>query len=107
MTPQERQGETDYYAGANNESLDYQDVSAIIAESPVPRDVPLHILISTVAQCESPEDICGRTYPAYEQIARDITQRWGKGRFSQVEASHNIPTAEMQPAVDDVISRSN
>ncbi len=106
MTPQERQGETDYYAGANGESLDYRDVSQLIAETPVPRDVPLHVLISTVAQCDSPKDICGRTYPAYEQIAKDITQRWGEGRFSQVKAPHDIPTADVQPAIDDVISRS-
>ena len=90
MTPQERRGETDYYTGANGESLDYRDVSQFLDESPVPRDVPLHILISTVAQCESPQDICGRTYPAYEQIAQDIAQRWGEGRFSQVEAPHDI-----------------
>lgn len=106
MTPQERQGETDYYAGANGESLDYRDVSQLIAESPAPRDVPLHVLISTVAQCDSPKDICGRTYPAYEQIAKDIAQRWGEGRFSEVEAPHDIPAADVQPAIDDVISRS-
>jgi pimeloyl-ACP methyl ester carboxylesterase len=105
MTPRERQGETDYYAGANGESLDYRDVSQLIAESPVPRDVPLHVLISTVAQCDSPTDICGRTYPAYEQIAKNITQSWGEGRFSQVEAPHEIPTADVQLAIDDVISR--
>jgi pimeloyl-ACP methyl ester carboxylesterase len=109
MTPQERQGETEYYAGANGESLDYREVSQQIAESPVPRSVPLHVLISTVAQCESPQDICGRTYPAYEQIAKDLAQRWGGGRFSQVVAPHEIHVADMeavQRAIDDVISRS-
>lgn len=109
MTPQERQGETDYFAGVNGESLDYREVSQQIADSPVPRDVPLHVLVSTVAQCESLQDICGRTYPAYVQIAEDIAQRWGKGRFSQVEAPHEIHKADMeavQRAIDDVISRS-
>lgn len=109
MTSQERQGETDYYSGANGESLDYRDVSQFMAESPVPRNVPLHLLISTVAQCDSPKDICGRTYPAYEQIATDITQQWGQGRFSQVEAPHDIHSTDMkavQRAIDDVISRS-
>ena len=109
MTPQERQGETDYYAGANGESLDYREVSQFIAESSVPRDVPLHVLISTVAQCDSPQDICGRTYPAYQQIAKDLAQQWSGGRFSQVEAPHEIHSADMeavQRAIDDVISRS-
>jgi alpha/beta hydrolase fold len=106
MTPQERQSEADYYAGANDESLDYRDVSERIAESPVPRDVPLHMLISTIAQCDTPKDICGRTYPAYEQIAKDITQRWAKGRFSQVEAPHFISIPDLRRAIDDVITRS-
>ena len=106
MTPQERRGETDYYDGANGESLDYRDVSQFLDESPAPRDVPLHILISTVAQCDNPQDICGRTYSAYEQIAKDIAHLWGEGRFSQVEAPHDIPTADVQVAIDDVISRS-
>jgi pimeloyl-ACP methyl ester carboxylesterase len=101
MTPQERKDETDYYVGANGEKLNYRDVSELIAESPVPRDIPLHTLISTIAQCDSPQDICGRTYPAYEQIEKDITQRWSKGRFSQVEAPHDIPTADVQPAIDE------
>ncbi len=106
MTRHERQGETDYYAGANGESLDYRDVSQFMDESPVPRDVPLGLLISTVAQCDSPQDICGRTYPAYEQITKGIARRWGEGRFSQVEAPHDIPTADVRSAIDDVISRS-
>lgn len=109
MTPRERQGETDYYVGANGESLDYRAVSQLIADSPVPSDVPLHVLISTVAQCSSLQDICGRTYPAYEQIAKDLAQQWGEGRFSQVEAPHEIHLADMeavQRAIDDVISRS-
>ncbi|HEX5917083.1 MAG TPA: hypothetical protein VFY76_04475 [Nocardioides sp.] len=109
MTPRERQGETDYYVGANGESLDYRAVSQLIAGSPVPSDVPLHVLISTVAQCSSLQDICGRTYPAYEQIAKDLAQQWGEGRFSQVEAPHEIHLADMeavQRAIDDVISRS-
>ncbi|GAA1479206.1 hypothetical protein GCM10009623_36520 [Nocardioides aestuarii] len=106
MTPQERQGETDYYAGANGESLDYRDVSEFVGESPVPRDVPLELLISTVAQCDSPRDICGRTYPAYEQISKDIAQRWGEGSYRQVEAPHDIPTAVVQSSIDEVISRS-
>lgn len=109
MTPKERQGETDYYAGANGESLEYREVSQRIAESPVPPNVPLHVLISTVAQCESLQDICGRTYPAYEQIAKDLAQQWGEGRFSEVEAPHEIYLADIeavQRAIDDVISRS-
>ena len=83
-------------------------MSKLTASSPVPRHVPQQKLISIVAQCESPEDICGRTYPADEQIAKEITRRWDEGRFGQVEASHDIHTADMEAvrqAIDDVISR--
>lgn len=106
MTPREREDETAYYEGSNGESLDYRDISRLVEESPAPRTVPLHVLISTVAQCDSPDDICARTYPAYEQIAEDVARRWGEGRSSQVEAPHEIPTADVRPAIDDVIARA-
>jgi pimeloyl-ACP methyl ester carboxylesterase len=109
MTPQERQGEEDYYAGDNGESLNYRDVSEQIDTLPVPPGVPLHLLISTVAQCEVDADICVRTYPAYEEIMKRVSQRWAQGRFSQVEASHQIHLADMsavQAAIDDVLSRA-
>ncbi|GAA4712884.1 hypothetical protein GCM10023349_35020 [Nocardioides conyzicola] len=106
MTSRERKDEAAYYGGANGESLDYRDISRLIAESPAPRTIPLHVLISTAAQCDSPKDICARTYPAYEQISRAVARRWGEGRFSEVEAPHEIPVADVQPAIDDVISRA-
>jgi pimeloyl-ACP methyl ester carboxylesterase len=108
MTPEERHGEEDYFAGKNGESLDYRDVSHQIARRPVPPGVPLHLLISTVAQCEG-DGICVRTYPAYEKIMKGVSQRWPQGRFSQVEAPHEIHLADMsavQAAIDDVLSRS-
>ncbi len=106
MTPAERRDEAAYYAGANGESLDYRDISRLVTDSPAPRTVPLHVLISTVAQCESPQDVCGRTYGAYTQIARDTARRWGRGRFSRVDAPHEIPVADVRPAIDDVIARA-
>jgi pimeloyl-ACP methyl ester carboxylesterase len=109
MTPQERRGEAAYYAGANGESLDYRDVSRLIDESPVPQDVPLHLLISTAAQCESPQDVCTRLYPVYERIMKGVARRWGEGRFSEVQAPHDIHVADpaaVERAVDDVLSRA-
>jgi pimeloyl-ACP methyl ester carboxylesterase len=109
MTPDERQAETAYFAGGNSESLDYRDVSQQIDRLPAPSGVPMHVLISTVAQCESPDDICGRTYPAQETIFKRLSQRWPQGRFSQVAAPHEIHLADMsavQAAIDDVLSRA-
>lgn len=109
MTPAERQAEEDYFAGVNGESLNYRDVSQQIDRLPAPPGIPMHLLISTVAQCDSPDDICGRTYPAQEEIFKRVVKSWAQGRFSQVEAPHEIHLAHMsavQAAIDDVLSRA-
>lgn len=107
MTPAEQKDETAYYQGANGESLDYQDISAG-TQGPGPA-APFHVLISTIAQCESKTDICGRTYPAYTEIMKSLAKRWPEGQFSQVNAPHEIYTEDRQAvtaAIDDVLKRS-
>jgi pimeloyl-ACP methyl ester carboxylesterase len=107
MTPTEQKAETAYYEGDNGESLDYKDISAG-TEGPGPA-LPLHVLISTIAQCESKTDVCGRTYPAYTRIMKSLAKRWPDGQFSQVNAPHEIYTEDMQAvttAIDDVLKRS-
>jgi pimeloyl-ACP methyl ester carboxylesterase len=108
MTPEERQAETDYFAGANGESFDYRDISQQIDRLRVPRDIPFHLLISTVSQCDSPEDICGRSYPVYEKIMLNVSRQWKHGTFSQVDAQHEIYLADLDSvrgAIDDVLAR--
>ena len=109
MTPQERQEETHYYRGANNESFDYLASSEQLANLPLPKKIPFHLLISTVAQCESPDDICARTYPAYESIMRDLSREWPEGRFTQTRAGHEIYLSNLtavRAALDDVLQRT-
>jgi pimeloyl-ACP methyl ester carboxylesterase len=109
MTPAERRDETAYYDGANGESIDYRDVSNEVAGSRAPHRIPFHVLISTVAQCDSPNDVCGRTYPAYERIMKSISRRWAQGRFSEVAAPHEIYATDMpavRAAIDDVLDRA-
>ncbi|WP_344157521.1 alpha/beta hydrolase [Nocardioides koreensis] len=108
MSPQERTGEKAYYAGENGESLDYRDLSAAVAAAPAPPGVPFHLVISTIAQCESPHDVCSRTYPAYEKIMRAVSQQWPGGKIDEVQAGHEIHLDNLpavQAAVDDVLSR--
>jgi pimeloyl-ACP methyl ester carboxylesterase len=108
MTPRERTDERAYYAGENGESLDYRDISAAVAGSPAPQGVPFHVLISTIAQCESPHDVCTRTYPAYEKIMRSVSRQWPGGKFDEVKAGHDIQDDNLpavQAAVDDVLGR--
>jgi hypothetical protein len=59
------------------------------AASP-PKDVPYVVVMSTIAQCASPKDICGRIYPYYEDWARVLAKRTPNGRFVQVAAGHEI-----------------
>jgi pimeloyl-ACP methyl ester carboxylesterase len=109
MTSEERRGETDYYAGQNGESLNYRDISEQIESLGVPSGIPFHVLISTTSQCDSPDDICSRTYPAYETIMKELAGQWTHGRVSQVDAPHEIYTnnlATVRAAIDDVLSRA-
>lgn len=107
MTPSERQGEIAYMDGANGESLDYRSISRVIETHAVPQDIPLRLIISTVAQCPVLESVCGRTYTAYEAIMERVAGQWGMGGFAEVKASHEIyadATDEVQAAIDDVLS---
>ena len=55
-----------------------------------PDGVPYVVMLSTVAQCGSTTDICGRIYPFYEAWARELAGRTRSGRFVEVEAPHTI-----------------
>ena len=108
MTKQEREGEMAYYEGENGESFDYRASSEQIAEAPAPPNVPFEMLLSTIAQCDSPDDICGRTYPAYEAIMETVSQEWPDGGFSQVESGHEIYVGDLEAVlaiVDRVLAR--
>jgi pimeloyl-ACP methyl ester carboxylesterase len=109
MTSEERRGETDYFAGENGESLKYRDISERIEGLGVPSGIPFHVLISTTSQCDSPDDICSRTYPAYETIMKELAGEWTDGRLSQIDAPHEIYTdnlATVRAVIDDVRSRA-
>jgi pimeloyl-ACP methyl ester carboxylesterase len=109
MTSEERRGETDYYAGQNGESLNYRDISEKIEGLGAPSGIPFHVLISTTSQCDTPDDICSRTYPAYETIMKELAGQWTDGRYSQVDAPHEIYTANLatvRDVIDDVRSRA-
>jgi pimeloyl-ACP methyl ester carboxylesterase len=110
MTPGERRAESAYFRGGEggSEGFDYREISAQYDDLQEPR-VPFHLLISTVAQCESLDDICGRTYPAYAATMRQIADAWPEGRFDQTVSGHEIylddPDAVLS-AIDDVLRRA-
>jgi pimeloyl-ACP methyl ester carboxylesterase len=90
FTAEEYTGEEAYYQGQNGETLDYLTSSEQLTAAPAPPDVPFEMLLSTIAQCESTTDVCGKSYSTYEQIMQAVSAAWPHGNFSQVEAGHNI-----------------
>ena len=91
MTEQERAEELAYYAGGEDtENFDWNTSFAQLDAADSPPDVPFLVLISTIAQCESPDDICGRTYGVYETVMAEVAAAWPQGRFTQLEAEHEI-----------------
>lgn len=89
MSASEQADERAFFAGENNEPVDYCESSEQISSLPAP-SVPVEVFISTIAQCASASDICGRTYPAYTEIMRDLAASWPAGHFSQVASVHSI-----------------
>ena len=91
MTEQERAEEEAYYRGeGGGEAFDWIASFAELDAAPAPPDVPFLVLISTIAQCERPDDICGRTYGVYETTMRELAASWPQGRLVQLEAEHEI-----------------
>ena len=107
MSAREQADERAYYAGENNEPVDYCKSSEQISSLRAP-SMPAEVLISTIAQCAHANDICGRSYPAYTEIMRDLAASWPAGHFSQVESIHSIYVGnpeEFLAVVDALLDR--
>lgn len=102
FTPEEYTAEEAYYHGQNGESLDYLTSSDQLAGAPASADVPFEMLLSTIAQCESTTDVCGKSYSTYEQIMQAVSAAWPNGNFSQVETGHNIFSDDPETVVATV-----
>jgi pimeloyl-ACP methyl ester carboxylesterase len=90
MTKPERRSETAYFGGqGSSETFDFRQIGRQIASLPAPAGVPFHMVVAT-DQCESSDDICGRTYPAYVEIAQEISEGWPEGRFTQSGSGHEL-----------------
>jgi pimeloyl-ACP methyl ester carboxylesterase len=91
MTEQERVEELAYYAGGEGtEDFDWNTSFAQIEAAGSPPNVPFLVLISTITQCENPDDICERTYGIYEAVMRDLATQWPQGGFTEVAAGHEV-----------------
>jgi pimeloyl-ACP methyl ester carboxylesterase len=74
-----------------------------VKQAAMPRDgVPYVVMMSTIAQCGSPTDICGRIYPLYEDWARELAGRTPDGRFVSVDAAHEIFDSQPQVVIAEI-----
>ncbi len=108
MAEQERAEELAYYAGGEGEDFDWNTSFAQLDAAPSPPDVPFLVLISTDAECESADDICGRTHGVYEAVMEGLAAQWPRGEFTQVEAGHDIYfSPEAVAAIREVIQTAD
>jgi hypothetical protein len=99
FTPQEYAEEEAYYNGNNGESFDYLSSSEQLMAAGQPPDVPFEMLLSTISQCASTTDLCGKSYSSYEHILQEVTSTWPRGNFSQVNAGHEIYVSDIDAVV--------
>ncbi len=71
------------------------------AASP-PEGLPYVVMMSTIDQCASPTDVCGRIYPFYEDWARELAGRTKSGRFVSVKAAHEIYRSQPGRVIDEI-----
>ena len=67
-----------------------------------PDDMPYVVMLSTIAQCGSPTDVCGRIYPFFEDWAQELADRTGSGRMVSVAAGHEIYMTELDRVVEEL-----
>ena len=67
-----------------------------------PKDVPYLVMLSTIAQCGSTSDVCGRIYPFYEAWAQELADRTSSGRMVSVAAGHEIYATELDRVVEEL-----
>lgn len=75
---------------------------------PTPTSVPFHMLVSTSKQCDSPDDICGHTYPAYLEITKALSEDWPQGLFTHAGSGHELylrNSSVVVAAINDVLDR--
>jgi len=67
-----------------------------------PEGMPYVVMMSTVAQCYSTTDVCGRIYPRYEAWAQELADRTDSGRFVSIAAGHQIYLTELDSVIGEI-----
>lgn len=87
---------------AEERALSESGLGSVKQAATPPEGVPYVVMMSTIAQCASTADVCGRIYPFYEAWAQELADRTGSGRFVSIEAGHEIYTTELDRVVEEL-----
>lgn len=80
-----------YRGEGQSESIDWNVSSNQLMVAPAPpRDMPFEMLISTTAQCRTPEDACNRTWEVYRTILEGVTAQWPQGKMTVLRVGFDI-----------------
>ena len=80
-----------------------EDRQGSITQAATPEEgVPYVVMMSTIAQCGSTTDNCGRIYPVFEEWAREIASRTGSGRLVSIAAGHEIYMTQLDRVVEEI-----
>ena len=105
---EERKEELAFYRGENDEQIDWLASTKELKKAPPPPPVPFENIISTELQCQGESEEypgpCLKSYDIYEEIEREVAQRWPKGSYRQVEGAYHEIYLE-KPGVVDTVER--
>lgn len=83
--------EAAYRGEGQSESIDWNVTSNQLLAAPMPpRDMPFEMLVSSTAQCRTPEDACNRTWEVYRSILEGVTAQWPQGNMTVLRVGADI-----------------
>lgn len=89
-----------YRGEGQSESIDWYASSNQLMVAPAPRpDIRFEMLISTIAQCRTPEDACNRTWDVYRTILEGVTAEWPQGNMTVLPVGFDIHVNAMPDTI--------
>jgi len=97
----QREADSAWAAGGNEEHIDVNDVSRTIETAPPP-SVPYVIMISTERfQCPA-TGVCGSIYRAFAAVSRRAASAGPQGRFQIIAGNHDLYVSNLDKVVQAI-----
>lgn len=87
---------------AEEQALSKAGLGAAKQAATPPEGVPYVVMMSTIAQCASATDVCGRIYPFYTAWAKELASRTDAGRYAEVKAGHEIYKSQPDKVIAEI-----